>query len=157
MKNKLTLLYFERQEDLLAGIDALQQHHIIIREIYAAEPIPDIKSKLNLNQSQFGEAIIRFGCLGGIGITSLVYYFLQPQANWKTTLLNTGTLLITLFLAGCLSPVKATKFFTLKPGDKRYLAVVDTQRIAVNESIAHLFQYTSAVEFSPAIKNIVIS
>ena len=155
MKNQLTLLHFEGPEDLLAGIDVLQQHHIVIREIYSAEPIPGIKTKLN--RLQLGEAILRFGCLGGMVFTSLVFYLLQPAVNWKTALLNTVLLLITLFLAGCLSPVKAPKCFTLQPGDRRYLAVVDTQRMPVNESIAHLFQYADAVDFSPAIKNIVTS
>jgi hypothetical protein len=157
MKNQLTLLHFENPEDLLAGIDMLQQHRIIIREIYASEPVPNIETKLRIKQLQFGEAIFRFGCLGGMGLTSLGYYFLEPQTNWKTVLLNTIVLSVTLFIAGYLFPMNAPRIFTLKPGDRRYLAVVDTQRIPVNESIAHLFQYTGAVELSPAIKNIVIS
>ncbi|MDB5135739.1 MAG: hypothetical protein JWP37_2342 [Mucilaginibacter sp.] len=157
MKNQLTLLHFENPEDMLAGIDTLQQYNIIIREIYSSEPVPNIETKLRIKKFQFGQAIFRFGCLGGMGLTSLGYYFLEPQANWKTVLLNTIVLLVTLFIAGYLFPINAPRVFTLQQGDRRYLAVVDTQRIPVNESIAYLFQYTGAVEFSPAIKNIVIS
>jgi hypothetical protein len=157
MKNQLTLLHFENPQDLLAGIDTLQLHNIIIREIYAAEHMPGIETKLRIKQLRFGDAIFRFGCLGGMGLTSLGYYFLQPQTNWKTELLNILILLVTLLIAGCLFSVRAPRHIILKSGDGRYLAVVDTQRIPVNESIAHLFQYTSAVDFSPAIKNIVIA
>jgi hypothetical protein len=56
-----------------------------------------------------------------------------------------------------LTPAKTPRCFSLQPGDRRYLAVVDTQRVPVDESIAHLFQYAGAVDFSSAIKNIVIS
>jgi hypothetical protein len=157
MKNQLTLLYFESPEDLVMGIDTLQQHNIIISEIHTSESLPYIKTKLRIKQLQFNEAIFRFGCLGGMGLTSLTYYLLEPQTSWKGALLNVLISLITLFIAGYLFPINAPRVFTLKPGDRRYLAVVDTQRIPVNESIAHLFQYTGAVELSPAIKNIVIS
>ena len=157
MKNQLTLLHFENPEDLLAGIDTLQQHRIIIREIYTPQPMPNIESKLRTKQLQLGKVIFRFGCLGGMGLTSLGYYFQEPQVNWKTVLINVLILLATLLIAGCLFPIRVPGVFTLKPGDRRYLAVVDTQCITVNESIAHLFQYTGAVELSPAIKNIVIS
>ena len=157
MKNQLTLLHFESPEELLAGIDTLQQHNIIIREIHASEPVPNIETKLRIKQLQFGEAIFRFGCMGAMGLTSLGYSFLEPQTNWKTALLNAVILLATLLIAGCLFRINAPRVFTLKTRDGRYLAVVDTRRIGVNESIAHLFQYTDAVELSPAIKNIVLS
>ncbi len=155
MKNQLTLLHFENPEDIIAGIDTLQQHHIIIREIYASQPIPGIETKLGIKYLRLGQAILRFGCMGGMGLTCLGYYLLEPQANWKTVLLNVLMLLLTLFVAGCLSPINAPKVLSLKPGDNRYLAVVDTERIPVNESIAHLFQYAGAVDLSPAIKNIM--
>jgi hypothetical protein len=157
MKNQLTLLHFDNPEGLLAGIDALQHHHIVIREVYAAEPVPGLKVKLNRQQLRLGEIVLRFGCLGGMVFTSLVFYLLQPEVNWETALLNTALLLVTLFLAGCLTPVKAPRCFILQPGDRRYLAVVDTQRIPVDESIAHLFQYAAAIDFNSTIKNIVIS
>lgn len=157
MKNQLTLLHFDTPEDLLAGIDTLQQHHIIIREIYASERMPKVETKLRIKQLRLGEAILSFGCLGGIGLTTIGYYFLKPQADWKTILLNVIALLVTLLIAGRLFSVRAPRLITLKQGDRRYLAVVDTQHIPVNESVAYLFQYACAVELSPAIKNIVIS
>jgi Protein of unknown function (DUF3341) len=157
MKNQLTLLRFDNPEDLLAGIYALRQHHIVIREVYVAEPVPGLEVKLNSQQLRLGELVLRFGCLGGLVFTSLVFYLLQPEVNWKTALLNTALLLVTLFLAGCLTPVKAPRCFNLRPGDQRYLAVVDTQRVPVNESIAYLFQYSGAIDFNSTIKNIVIS
>jgi hypothetical protein len=157
MKNQLTLLHFDSPEDLLAGIDALQQHHIVIQEVYSAKPVPGMEAKLNRQQLRLGEMVLRFGCFGGMVFASLVFYLMQPEVNWKSALLNTVLLLTTLFLAGCLTPVKAPRCFILQPGDRRYLAVIDTQRIPVDESIAHLFQYAGAVDFNSAIKNIVIS
>jgi hypothetical protein len=157
MKNQLTLLHFDNPEDLLASVDTLQQHHLVIHEVYSAEPVPGMEAKLNRQQLRLGEIVLRFGCFGGMVFASLVFYLLQPEVNWKTALLNTVLLLITLFLAGCLTPAKAPRCFALQPGDRRYLAVVDTERIPVDESIAHLFQYAGAVDFSSAIKNIVIS
>jgi hypothetical protein len=157
MKNQLTLLHFDNAEDLLESIDMLRQHGVIIREIYSAKAIPDIEARLGLKRLQFGEMLFRFGCLGGMALTSLSYYFLEPQANWKTMLFNVLILLGTLFIAGRLFSIRAPKLFTLKPGDGRYLAVVDTQHVLVNEAVTHLFQYTGAVELSPALKNIVLS
>jgi hypothetical protein len=157
MKNQLILLHFYNPEDLLTGIDTLQQHHIIIREVYSAEPVPGMEAKLNRRQLRLGEVILRFGCLGGMVFASLIFYLLQPGVNWKTALLNTVLLLVTMFLAGCLTPVKTPRCFTLQPGDQRYLAIVDTQRIPLDESIAYLFQYAGAVDFNSTIKNIVIS
>jgi hypothetical protein len=157
MKNHLTLLHFDSAQDLLDGVDMLQQHRIVIREIYSAEPIPGIELKLGIKRVQMGGAIFKFGCLGGMALTSLGCYFLQHQANWKTVILNLLVLLVTLIIADRLFAIGAPKVFTLNPGDKRCLVVVDTQRISVHEAIAHLFQYTSAVEISVAIKNIVIS
>jgi hypothetical protein len=157
MKNQLTLLHFENPEDMLAGIDTLRRYNIIVREIYTSEAMPNIATKLRIKQFRFGEAIFRFGCVGGMGLTSLAYYFLGPQTNWKTMLLNVLIILVTLFIAGRLFSFNAPRVFTLKPGDNRYLTVVDTQNIPVNQAVAHLFQYTGAVELSPAIKNIVIS
>ena len=157
MKNQLTLLHFENPEDLLAGIDTLQKHHLIIHEVYSAESIPGIKARLNTRQWRLGAAIARFGCLGGLVITPLYFYLQQPGVNWITVLLNTILLVVAWFFAGCLTPVKVPKYRKLQAGDKRYLAIVDTQHIPVSESITHLSQYAGAVEFSPAIKNIVIS
>jgi Protein of unknown function (DUF3341) len=157
MKNQLTLLYFENPEDLLAGIRTLQQYNIIIREIYASESVPNIENKLRIKQLQLGEMVFKFGCLGSIGLTSLVYYMLEPQMNYRMVLLNMLLLSAALFVVARLFSVKAPKVFALKPSDRRCFAVVDTQRIRVNESIAHFFQYTNAVELTPAIKNIVIS
>ncbi len=157
MKNQLILLHFDNPEDMLSGIDTLQRHNVIIREIYASERMPNIETKLKIKQFRFGKAIFRFGCLGGMGLTSLGYCFLEPHLNLKIVLLNLLILLVTLLIAGCLFPVNVPNIFTLKSGDRRYLTVVDTQGMPVKESIAHLFQYTGAVELSPAIKNIVIS
>ena len=157
MKNQLTLLHFENPEELLAGIDTLQRHHLIIHEVYSAETIPGIEARLSTRQWRLGAMIIRFGCLGGLVLTPLFFYLQQPGANWKAVLLNTILLVVAMFFAGCLTPVKVPKYRKLQAGDRRYLAVVDTQHIPINESINHLFQYARAVEFSPAIKNIVIS
>ena len=157
MKNQLTLLHFENPEELIAGIDTLQRHHLIIHEVYSSETIPGIEARLSTRQWRLGAAIIRFGCFGGLVLTPLFFYLQQPGVNWKAVTLNIMLLVVALFFAGCLTPVKAPKYRKLQAGDQRYLAIVDTQHIPVSESITHLFQYTGAVEFSPAIKNIVIS
>ena|ERR1700743_433347 len=157
MKNQLTLLHFENLEDLLEGIDTLQQHHLIIHEVYSAEPIPGIDAKLNKLRLQLGELAIRIGLFGGIVFTSLLFYLQQQEVSWKEALLNTALLLVTLYFAGCLTPVKVPRWRKLQAGDRRYLAVVDTQHVPVNEYITHLFQYTGAIEFNSVIKNIVIS
>jgi hypothetical protein len=157
MKNQLTLLHFENPEELIAGIDTLQKHHLIIHEVYSSKNIPGIEARLSTRQWRLGAAIIRFGCFGGLVLTPLFFYVQQSGLNWKAVTLDIILLVVALFFAGCLTPIKAPKFRKLQTGDQRYLAIVDTENIPVSESITHLFQYARAVEFSPGIKKIVIS
>lgn len=157
MKNQLTLLHFDSAEDLFQSINSLHENGIAICEIYSAEPIPGIEIKLGIRRLKLGHVALKYGCLGSMALSSSVYYFFQLGANWKAQMLNALLLMITFLSASRLFSVRVPKLFTLKPGDKRYLMIVDTRLVPVNEAIAHLFQYTSAVGLSPAVKNIVIS
>jgi hypothetical protein len=157
MKNQLTLLYFDNAESLLMGVDILQRHDIAIREIYTAKPIPGLEIKLRIKQLLRANAVLKYGCLGGVALTSMMCYFMQEAINPEAGLLNALLLCAAFLFAGRLFPNGVPKLFALKPGDKRYLMVVNTSHMQVNETLAHFFQYTGAVGFSPAIKNIVLS
>jgi hypothetical protein len=157
MKNQLTLLYFDSAEHLLQSIGSIQQHGIDIQEIYSAKPINGIEVKLRIKQLKFGNAVFRYGCLGGIALTSIIYYLMQPAINPEAGICNALLLLAAFLFADRLFPNRVPKLFTLKPGDNRYMMIVNARHTPVNETIAHLFEYTSAVNLSRTIKNIVIS
>ena len=74
MENQLTLLHFNTSEDLLGGIDMLQQHHIIIQEVYSTEPVPGMEAKLNRRQLRRRKLILRFSCFGGMVVMSVFLF-----------------------------------------------------------------------------------
>jgi hypothetical protein len=164
MKSKLTLLHFDGVADLLHGIDALQYYQIPICEVYTPVTIPGIESILRIKQIRSGYAVLKFGCLGGTAITTLIYYmFGQNSLNISsrnsvvTLLFMVLVMLITYFFAARLFPGSAPKIIRLKNRDQRYLIIVNANQITHHGDIQNLFKYATAVEISAAVKNIVIS
>jgi hypothetical protein len=164
MKSKLTLLHFDGVADLLHGIDALQYYQIPICEVYTPVTIPGIESILRIKQIRSGYAVLKFGCLGGTAITTLIYYMFGQNSlnissrNSVMTLLFTAlVMLITYFFAARLFRGSAPKAISLKKSDHRYLIIVNANQITHDDDIQNLFKYATAVEISAAVKNIVIS
>jgi hypothetical protein len=154
MKNQLTLMHFDSKEELLSGIDTLLHYNIVIHEIHTPVPIPTLKTKLNIKQLRLGYAVLKFGCPGAIAFTTLIC---ELFARGHINLFNLSFIVVAFLLATRLFPGQAPQLFKLKAGDNRYLVVVDLKNISVNKTITQLFQYAGAVEFSPAVKNIIIS
>jgi hypothetical protein len=162
MRTKFTLMHFDSEEDLLHGIEALQHYSIPICEVYTPRYVPGIETKLRIKHIRLGNAILKYGCLGGTAITTLVYYLFMHDGIMKSggqsafTLLFTAFIMaITYFMATWLFPGQAPKVTGPRPGDNRYLIVANAKGVILHEDIIKLFQYTGAVEISSVIKNIV--
>ncbi|MES2456762.1 MAG: quinol:electron acceptor oxidoreductase subunit ActD [Bacteroidota bacterium] len=162
--NKSTLLNFENERDLLQGIDTLLHHKISITEVYAPKLIRELEKKLRIKEIRMGIAILKFGCLGGSAITSLLYYLIQigPVVNFQNKdlydlMANLGVVILTFFAATFLFPRHAPKIGLLHPSDRRYLVVVNSDNITANKEINDLLRYSEAMELSTAVKNMMAS
>jgi hypothetical protein len=163
-KNKSILMHFESEHDLLHGIDVLQQHKISISEVYSPKFILGLDQKLKIKEIKAGLAILKFGCLGGAAVTTLMYYVFQHgiilsfnKENLMGLILNLVIMGVTFLLAMQLFPDKAPKLIELKPCDHRFLVVIKSVHVTTDENISNLLKYSEAVELSPSIKDMITS
>lgn len=163
-RSKSILMHFDSKHDFLHGIDALQHYKIPICEVYTPKRIYGLEDKLKIKKIRMGYRVLKFGCLGGTAATTLAYYLFSPGsvANFTGRSLfelisNLFIMLTTLLFATRLFPGQAPKVFNLGPDDRRYLIVVEAGSTIPHEDISNLFEYSGAVELSPAIKKMIIS
>jgi hypothetical protein len=161
---KYTLMYFDGEDDLLHGIDVLQHYGVLISEVYAPKQIAGIEKKLRIKDIRLGNAVLKYGFMGGAAITTLACYILEHGSLLKPIERSDLTLLMTVFItaitllfASRLLLKRVPQMINSRSNDNRYLMVVNARGIIPHDHITNLFQYTEAVEISPAIKNIVIS
>lgn len=160
-RSKSILMHFDSKHDFLHGIDALQHYKIPICEVYTPKRIYGLEDKLRIKKIRMGYRVLKFGCLGGTAATTLAYYLFSPGSVTGRSLLelvfNLFIMLTTLLLATRLFPGQAPKVFSLSHDDRRYLIVVEAGSTIPHEDISNLFEYSGAVELSPAIKKMIIS
>jgi len=161
-KAKLIVNYFYSAEDLQHGIEVLQYYDVPILEVYLSTPVKGIEEKLQIKRLRWGHAAVKFGFLGGTGLSTLFYYLVEH--GWTITSSNQAYAFIvsiiamasTFFFATYLFSFQAPKVINLpRSGSRVFLIVVDANRITDNEEVRHLFQYAGAVEMSALIKDIV--
>lgn len=157
-------MHFENKHDLLHGIDVLQQYKISISEVYTPKFIRGLDQKLKIKEIKTGLAVLKFGCLGGAALTTLMFYILQHGITFSFSsesliglVLNLVIMLVTFLLAMLLFPAKAPKLFKLKSRDHRFLVVIKSNHVTSDENISNLLKYSEAVELSPSIKNMIAS
>ena len=68
---KYILGLFADPDEMMHGIDKLQENKIAIYDVYTPMPIHGIEKKLGLKDSRLGYAAFMFGCLGAVSYTHL--------------------------------------------------------------------------------------
>lgn len=162
-KSKSILMHFDSKDDLFHCIDVLQHFRISISEVYTPRFIPVLEKKLRVKEIKQGAAYLKYGCMGGAAISSLLFYILQggsPDArgggDYKAVIWNIVIMALTFFIALYLFPSTVPKIKQLRRGDRRYLLVVKSNNLmAEDEQVNQLMKYAEAVELSPAIKDMI--
>jgi len=163
MKNaKLIVNYFYSTDDLKHGIETLQYYHVPILEVHLSIPVKGIEEKLKIKRLRQGNAVVKFGFFGGIGLSTLFYYMVEQ--GWTIIsikqvyafLVSIIVMASTFFFATYLFPTRVPKVIELpRSAGRVFLIVVDAYQITDHAEVRHLFQYAEAVEMSPLIKDIV--
>lgn len=155
-------MHFYSAADLWYGINALQAHKVPICEVYTPDHIHGIENKLRIKDMQLGYGFLKYGCLGGAALTSLVYYIFGSASSTGSTekpllmiLLNVVVMLMALIFAVWLFALKVPKICVFKRNHHQYLIVVDANSITYNEEIINLLKYAEAVEISDTIKKMI--
>ena len=73
---KYILGHFEDPDDLMHGIDKLQENSVSIYDVYTPMPIHGIEDKLGIKRSRLGKVAFCFGLTGTITAISMITYML---------------------------------------------------------------------------------
>lgn len=158
------LCYFNNAEDLLSGIDALKSFNIPILEVYSSRYIEALKTKVELKRLKAGQATLKYLCFGGVSLVSIAGYILDH--NWNTTLntkdvIGIGTTLFlmisTFVLASWLLVAKPPKIIQLLRNDARFLIVIKTKNVILDDNVASFLQYSGSVEITQAVKRMLLT
>ena len=73
---KYILAHFEDPDEMMHGIDKLQENNISIYDVFTPMPIHGIEAKLGIKRSRLPIAAFLFGLTGTITAFSMIYYML---------------------------------------------------------------------------------
>jgi|SRR5690606_18732484 hypothetical protein len=164
-KTKYILGSFADPDDLMHGIDKLQQHNISIYDCFTPMPIHGIEAKLGVRPSRLPIAAFLFGSLGTLSGVALLYYTMTkdwpmnvggkpalmmpdfiPVTFELTILLCSLGMVATFFFKNDLFPGRAPKVMDLRATDDRFILAVDANENTDHAQVEALLREAGAVE-----------
>jgi|SRR6476661_2743153 len=162
---KYILGCFEDPDDLMHGIDKLQENNIKIYDVFTPMPIHGIEDKLGYKRSRLPIAAFCFGITGTITAFTMLYYMLVhdwpmniggkpafafpdfiPVMFELTVLFSAFGMVGTYFFSNHLFPGRAPRVMDLRATNDRFVIAIDAKQNPVHDKIDDLLKEAGAVE-----------
>jgi hypothetical protein len=162
---KYILGSFGDPEDMLHGIEKLQENNIKIHDVYTPMPIHGIEAKLGIKRSRLDILAFFCGITGTVSGFSLIY--LTSVVDWRnniggkpafalpdfipimfelTILFTAFGLVLSYYASTHLFPGRAPRVMDLRATDDRFIIAVDAQANAEHSKIDGLLKDAGAIE-----------
>lgn len=164
-QTKFILGSFADPDELMDGIDRLQQNNVSIYDCYTPMPIHGIEAKLGVKPSRLPIAAFCFGALGTTLGISLLYYTMVsdwpmnvggkpafaipdfvPVVFEVTILLCALGMVATFFYRNHLFPGRAPRVMDIRATDDRFIIAIDARENHDHEKIETLLKDAGALE-----------
>lgn len=162
---KFILGHFEDPDDLMHGIDKLQEDSISIYDVYTPMPIHGIEDKLGIKRSRLGKAAFLFGITGTITAFTMITYMLvydwpmniggKPHFAFPdfipimfelTVLFCAFGVVGTYFIANHLAPGRAPRVMDFRATNDRFVVAIDAKENPYPDKIDSILRGAGAVE-----------
>lgn len=162
---KFILGSFGDPDDLMLGIEKMQENNISIYDAYTPMPIHGIEDKLGVPPSRIPIAAFIFGITGTTCAISLLYYcmvydwpiniggkpaFAMPNfvpITFELTVLICALGMVATFLFRThLFPGRAPRVMDLRASDDRFILAIDAQDNTDHEKIDNLLKEAGAID-----------
>ena len=109
-KTKYILGAFADPDEMLLGIDKLQEHNIAIYDVFTPMPIHGIEAKLGIKPSRLPKAAFWFGLTGTCTAFAMIYYMLAifEIIIRLIRVIRNGVIHITSKFPACTSIIRAS-------------------------------------------------
>jgi len=162
---KYILGHFEDPDDLMHGIDKLQENSVSIYDVYTPMPIHGIEDKLGIKRSRLGVVAFCFGLTGTITAISMITYMLVidwpmnigskphfalpdfiPIMFELTVLFAAFGMVGTYFFVNHLAPGRAPRVMDLRATNDRFVIAIDAKSNTSHDQIDNILKEAGAVE-----------
>ncbi|SEM03193.1 quinol:cytochrome c oxidoreductase membrane protein [bacterium A37T11] len=162
---KYILGSFADPDDMMHGIDKLQENNISIYDCFTPMPIHGIEAKLGVKPSRLPIAAFCFGITGLVSGISLLYYTIVydwpmniggkpalampdfvPVSFELTILFCALGMVATFFFRNHLFPGRAPRVMDLRATDDRFIIAIDAKENTDYEKINSLLKEAGAVD-----------
>ena len=162
---KYILGSFGDPDEMLHGIEKLQENNISIYDVYTPMPIHGIEAKLGIKRSRLDIAAFFFGITGTITMLTGVYlatavdwpvniggktHFALPNfipITFELTILFCAFGLVGSYYASThLAPGRAPRVMDLRATDDRFIIAIDAKQNVEHEKIDELLKSAGALE-----------
>ena len=164
-KTKYILGAFADPDEMLLGIDKLQEHNIAIYDVFTPMPIHGIEAKLGIKPSRLPKAAFWFGLTGTCTAFAMIYYMLVfdwpmniggkpalavpdfiPIMFELTVLFAAFGMVFTFFFKNHLFPGRSPRVMHLRATNDRFIIAIDAQEVRDAKKIESLLKDAGAVE-----------
>lgn len=162
---KYILAHFEDPDEMMHGIDKLQENNISIYDVFTPMPIHGIEAKLGIKRSRLPIAAFLFGLTGTCTAIAMIYYMLVydwpmniggkpafampnfvPITFELTVLFCAFGMVFTFLFANHLFPGRAPRVMDLRATDDRFIIAIDPKANPYPDKINDLLKDAGAVE-----------
>lgn len=162
---KYILGLFEDPDDLMHGIDKLQENNIKIYDVFTPMPIHGIEEKLGHKRSRLPIAAFLFGITGTLTAFTMLYYMLVydwpnniggkpafafpdfiPIMFELTVLFSAFGMVATFFYANHLFPGRAPRVMDWRATNDRFVIAIDAKTNLSHDRIDDILKGSGAIE-----------
>ncbi len=164
-KTKYILGHFADPDEMMHGIDKLQENNIAIYDVFTPMPIHGIEDKLGVKRSRLPIAAFCFGITGTLTAFTMLYYMMV--ADWPmnvggkpafaapdfipvmfelTVLFSAFGMVGTFFFKNHLFPGRAPRVMDLRATHDRFIIAIDAAEIKDAKQVESLLKEAGAVE-----------
>ncbi len=162
---KYILGHFADPDELMHGIDKLQEGNVTIYDVFTPMPIHGIEDKLGIKRSRLGRVAFCFGLTGTITAISMIWYMLvydwpmniggKPHFAFPdfvpimfelTVLFCSFGMVGTYFFVNHLAPGRAPRVMDLRATNDRFVVAIDAKENPYHDKIDNILKEAGAVE-----------
>jgi hypothetical protein len=164
-KTKYILGHFADPDEMMHGIDKLQENNIPVYDVFTPMPIHGIEDKLGVKRSRLPIAAFCFGATGTLTAFVMIYYMLVydwpmniggkpafaipdfvPVMFELTVLFGAFGMVGTFFFKNHLFPGRAPRVMDLRATNDRFIIAIDAQEVKDAKKVDSLLKDAGAVE-----------
>ena len=162
---KYILGSFGDPDEMMHGIDLLQENNVKVYDVYTPMPIHGIENKLGVKRSRIDVAAFCFGITGTTAGSALIYYC--AVIDWRmniggkpsfalpnfipiifelTVLFCAFGMVLTYYASTHLFPGRAPRVMDLRASDDRFVVAIDAAENTAHDVIEGLLKNAGALE-----------